>query len=138
MSQSTQAHLDRTISKNLSLEDKKQALSKMQYYMGAKLIEVGIDPQSVVYRWSVNALEDKQICTLSAYWGDSKARLLSGEEPLTGDDLVSCARGNAATGVAKTAQLCGYAKDIDRFQSVLKQTMTEMGLENKSLNNLLN
>ena len=138
MSQPTQAHLDRTIPKNLSLEDKQQALSKMQYYMGAKLIEVGIDPQSVLYRWSVNALKNKQICTLSAYWGDSKAKLLSGEEPLTGSELINCARGNAATGIAKTAQLCGYANDIDRFQSVLKQTMAEMGLENRSLNNLLN
>ena len=138
MSKPTQAHLDRTIPKNLSLEDKQQTLSKMQYYMGAKLIEVGIDPQSVLYRWSVKALEDKQICTLSAYWGDSKERLLSGEEPLTGYELINCARGNASTGVAKTAQLCGYANDIEGFQSVLQQTMAEMGLEISSLNNLLN
>ncbi|MDJ0691816.1 MAG: hypothetical protein QNJ41_25355 [Xenococcaceae cyanobacterium MO_188.B32] len=137
MSKPTQAHLERTIPKNLSLEDKQQTLSKMQYYMGAKLIEVGIDPQSVLYRWSVKALEDKRICTLSAYWGDSKERLLSGEEPLTGSGLINCARGNASTGVAKTAQLCGYANDIERFQSALQQTMAEMGLEISSLNNLL-
>ena len=138
MSRPTQAHLDRTIPKNLSLEDKQQALGKMQYYMGAKLIEVGIDPQSVLYSWSVKASADKQICILSAYWGDSKERLLSGEEPLTGEDLISCARGNVASGLAKTAQLCGYANDIDRFKSVLKQTMAETGLEVRSLSNLLN
>ena len=138
MSRPTQAHLDRTIPKNLSLEDKQQTLNQMQYYMGAKLIEVGIDPQSVLYSWSVQALENEQICTLSAYWGDSKKRLLSGKEPLTGNDLIGCARGNAASGVAKTAQLCGYANDVDRFKSALKQTIAEMGLEIRSLNNLLN
>ena len=138
MSRPTQAHLDRTIPKNLPPEAKQQTLGQMQYYMGAKLIEVGIDPQSVLYSWSVKASADEQICTLSAYWGDSKKRLLSGEEPLTGNDLIGCARGNAASGVAKTAQLCGYANDVDRFKSVLKQTIAEMGLEIRSLNNLLN
>ncbi|MGK7935046.1 MAG: hypothetical protein AB4206_04485 [Xenococcaceae cyanobacterium] len=137
MSRPTQAHLDRTIKKNLPLEVRQQTLSQMQYYMGAKLIEVGIEPQSVIYRWSVETLEEEQICTLSAYWGDSRERLLSGQEPLTGNDLINCARGNAASGVAKTAQLCGYADDVDRFKSVLKQTMTELGLEIKSLSKLI-
>lgn len=137
MSRPTQAHLDRTIKKNLPLEAKQQTLSQMEYYMGAKLIEVGIDPQSVIYSWSVKALENEQVCTLSTYWGDSKARLLSGEEPLTGDELINRARGNAAAGIAKTAKLCGYANNIERFQSKLKQTVAEMGLEIKSLNKLL-
>ena len=137
MSKPTQAHLDRAIQKNLSLEAKQQTLSQMQYYMGAKLIEVGIDPQSVLYSWSVTASADEQICTLSAYWGDSKQRLLSGEEPLTGNELIGCARGNAASGLTKTAQLCGYADDVTQFQSVLKQTIAEMGLEIKSLNKLI-
>lgn len=138
MPKPTQAHLDRTIKKNLPLEVRQQTLGQMQYYMGAKLIEVGIDPQAVIYRWSVESLEDEQVCILSAFWGDSKERLLSGEEPLTGDDLINCARGNAGSGVAKTAQLCGYADNIDRFQLALKQTMAEMEIEAKSLNRLLN
>ena len=137
MPRPTQAHLDRTIKKNLSLEDKQQTLNQMNYYMGAKLLEVGIDPQSVIYSWSVNASEDEQICTLSAYWGDSKARLLSGEEPMTGSDLINYARGNASNGLVKTAKLCGYGSDIDRFQATLKQTMAEMGLQIKSLQKLL-
>ncbi len=137
MSRPTQAHLDRVIKKNLPLDVRQQTLSQMQYYMGAKLIEVGIDPQAVLYRWSVESLEDEQICILSAFWGDSKERLLSGKEPLTGAELIKCARGNAGSGVAKTTQLCGYANDIDRFQSALKQTMVEMGVESKSLDKLL-
>ena len=126
MPKPTQAHLDRVIKKNLPLEVRQQTLSQMQYYMGAKLLEVGIDPQSVLYRWSVESLEDEQVCILSAFWGDSQEKLLSGKEPLTGDELIKCARGNAGSGVAKTAQLCGYAKDIAGFQSALKQTMAEM------------
>ena len=138
MSRHTQAHLDRKIKKNLPLEVRKQTLSQMKYYMGAKLIEVGIDPQAVMYRWSVKNLEDEQICTLSAYWGESKERLLSGKEPLTGAELIDCARANASSGVKNTAKFCGYGEDIDRFKSVLKQTTEEMGLDIKSLNKLVN
>lgn len=138
MSRPTQAHLERTIKKNLPFDVRQQTLSSMQYYMGAKLIEVGIEPQAVLYRWLVKTLEDEQVVILSAFWGDSKKRLLSGEEPLEGEDLIDCAKGNAGSGVAKTAQLCGYANDIDRFQSALKQTITEMGVEAKSLKKLLN
>ena len=137
MSRPTQAHLDRKIKKNLPLEVRKQTLSQMQYYMGAKLIEVGIDPQAVMYRWSVKNSSDEQICTLSAYWGESKERLLSGKEPLTGAELIDCARANASAGIKTTAKLCGYAEDVDRFQSVLKQTTAEMGLDVKSLNKLI-
>lgn len=138
MSRPTQAHLDRTIKKNLPLDVRQQTLSQMQYYMGAKLIEVGIDPQAVIYRWSVKSLEDEQMVILSAFWGDSKERLLSGEEPLTGADLIDCAKGNAASGLAKAAQLCGYGSKIEQFQSALKQTMEEMEIEAKSLSKLLN
>lgn len=137
MPRPTQAHLDRKIKKNLPLEVRKQTLSQMQYYMGAKLIEVGIDPQAVMYRWSVKNLEDEQICILSAYWGESKERLLSGKEPLMGAELIDCARANASSGVEKTAKLCGYGSDIESFRAALQQTTEEMGLEVKSLSQLI-
>ena len=137
MSKPTQAHLDRTLKKNQPLALKQKTLSQMQYYMGAKLIEVGVDPQSVTYRWSVKNQEDEQICTLSAFWGESQEKLLSGKEPLTGAELIDCARANASYGVKTAAKLCGYSTDIEQFQSVLKQTIQEMRLSPNSFKNLL-
>lgn len=138
MSKSTQAHLDRTLNKNQPLAVKQKTLNQMQYYMGAKLIEIGIDPQAVTYRWSVKHQEEEQICTLSAFWGESQAKLLSGEEPLTGAELIDCARANASAGVATAAKLCGYSTDLDRFQSALTATSQEMGIAAKSFKSLLN
>lgn len=133
MPKSTQAHLDRTLDKNQPLKLRQQTLSQMQYYMGAKLIEVGIDPQAVLYRWSVKNKGDKQICILSAFWDDSRERLLSGDEPLTGEELIDCAKANAFTGLENTAKLCGYASDVQGFQTRLKETAQEMGVDIESL-----
>ena len=138
MPKSTQAHLERAIDKNQSKEAKQKTLSQMHYYMGAKLIEVGIDPQAVLYRWSVKHQADAQIFTYSAFWGESRRKLLSGEEPLTGEELINCARANASTGIENAAKLCGYASDISGFQSALKQTSQNLGLEIESLNKLIN
>ncbi len=136
MPRPTQAHLDRTIDKNQSREAKQKTLSQMQYYMGAKLIEVGIDPQAVLYRWSVKHQPNQQIFTYSAFWGESRRKLLSGEEPLTGEELINCARANVSAGVATAAKLCGYGSDINRFQSTLKQTSQQLGLSIESLTKL--
>ncbi len=138
MPKPTQAHLDRVIKNNQPTAVKQKTLSQMQYYMGAKLLEVGIDPQSVTYRWSVKKQKDQQVCILSAFWGESQEKLLSGKEPLTGVDLIDCARGNASAGIVKAAKLCGYGRDIQSFQSALKQTISEMGLSLDSFSNLLN
>ena len=139
MPKSTQAHLSRTVKKDQPLALRQKTLSQMQYYMGAKLIEVGIDPQSelITYRWSVKNQDNEQICTLSAFWGESRQKLLSGEEPLTGEELINCARANVSSGIEMAAKLCGYASDIERFQSTLKQNYQEMGLEIKSLQKLI-
>ena len=137
MPKSSQAHLDRKIDKNQSKEAKQKTLSQMHYYMGAKLIEVGIDPQQVLYRWSVEHQEDAQIFTYSAFWGESRRKLLSGEEPLTGEELINCARANASAGIENAARLCGYASDVTSFQSALKQASENLGLEIESLNKLM-
>ena len=138
MPKSSQAHLDRKIDKNQSKEVKQKTLSQMHYYMGAKLIEVGIDPQAVLYRWSVEHQENAQIFTYSAFWGESRRKLLSGEEPLTGAELINCARANASAGIENAARLCGYASDVTGFQSALKQTSENLGLEIESLDRLIN
>jgi hypothetical protein len=97
--------------------------------MGAQLIEIGVEPTSVLYRWSVQNNDSEQICTISAFWGQSRENLMSGNFPLTGIELIDCARANVSAGVAKAAMLCGYASDIDRFREALRQTSKEMGLE---------
>ena len=79
MAKPTQAHLERTIDKNDPLEVRQQTLNQMQYYMGAKLVEVRVNPQKVTYRWSIKHQSEQQICTLSAFWGESQRQLLSGE-----------------------------------------------------------
>jgi len=140
MSKPTQAHLERTLDRNQSLKARQQELKRMHYYMGAKLIEVGLDPQSpeILYRWSVKTKENEQICTLSAFWGQSKEELLSGENPLTGEQLINCAKPNASKGITTVAQLCGYASDIEGFRMALKEAMNEIGMEHESLDKLLN
>ena len=136
MPKPTQAHLERIVNKSESVEARQKVLSQMPYYMGAKLLEVRIDPQSVIYRWSVKDEADKQICTLSAFWGDSKAKLLSGKEPLTGEELINCAKGNAFLGAAETAKLCGYSTDIESFKTQLKQEIGDRGLDINSIKSL--
>ena len=137
MAKPTQAHLERTIDKNEPLEARQQTLSQMQYYMGAKLVEVRVDPQKVIYRWSIEDQDDKQICTLSAFWGESQRKLLSGEEPLQGRELINCARANASAGVEMAAKLCGFGSDTEKFQTTLKQTAEELELPLSSFKKLV-
>ena len=136
---STQAHLERKISKNRSLEERQQVIKQINYYMGAKLLEIGVDPQSpeILYRWSVKHDDNEQTCLLSAFWGDSKKKLLSGEQPLTGEELVGCARANASKDIATVTQLGGYASDVDGFRAALKEAMAKMELEHESLQKLI-
>ena len=137
MPKPSQAHLERTVNKNDPLEVRQQTLSQMQYYMGAKLIEVRVDPQAVMYRWSIKNRADEQICTLSAFWGESRKKLLSGENPLSGEELTNCARANASAGVEMAAKLCGFGKDIALFQSTLSETVEKLELSTESFKKLI-
>ena len=137
MAKPTQAHLERTINKNDSLEIRQQTLSQMQYYMGAKLVEVRIDPKKVMYRWSIKNQSDRQICTLSAFWGESQRKLLSGKEPLKGEELTNCARANVSAGVEMAAKLCGFGSDTDSFQTKLKETAQALELPLESFKQLV-
>lgn len=80
MARHTQAHLTRRIEKFRSQVYKDQKKEQMQYYMGAKLLEVGIDPNSVIYRWSSEVKGNDEEWTISAYWGQSKDELLQSEQ----------------------------------------------------------
>jgi hypothetical protein len=75
MAKHNQAHLPRRIKKSvggLPLSVKEQ----MEYYMGAKLIEVGVNPKSAYYRWSCEEEGEDMIWTYSAYWGELKEQML--------------------------------------------------------------
>ena len=79
MAKHTQAHITRTIESNKSDFFKTRTKEQMHYYMGAKLIEIGIEPKSVLYRWSMELKGNSEVWTYSAYWGDSKDKLLQHE-----------------------------------------------------------
>lgn len=80
MPRPTQAHMSRTISKSKLEAVKDLTKQQMEYYMGAKLIEVGVNPKSAIYRWSIETKGSKEVWTYSAYWGDSKDKLLQQEQ----------------------------------------------------------
>ncbi|MGF1497344.1 MAG: hypothetical protein ACFB8W_11035 [Elainellaceae cyanobacterium] len=80
MAKHTQAHLSRTIEAGLPPNMKDMTKKKMEYYMGAKLLEVGVDPQTVIYRWSVEPQGSREVWTCSAYWGETKDKVLQEEQ----------------------------------------------------------
>jgi hypothetical protein len=136
MSKHTQAHLSRTVKKNLHPALVQRKKEQMEYYMGAKLIEIGVEPKAAIYRWSLETKDDEATWTYSAFWGESKDKLLSGKEPLAGAELIDCARANASQGLETAAKLCGYAEDLSRFQEALHEASAHMGLKIESLNDL--
>jgi hypothetical protein len=75
MAKHTQAHLSRSIPKSSSNGMKDMTKRQMEYYMGAKLLEIGVDPQSAVYRWSSEIKGNDLVLTCSAYWGESREKL---------------------------------------------------------------
>jgi hypothetical protein len=86
MAKPTQAHLTRKIERNQPQPLKDRTKGQMEYYMGAKLLEVGVNPKSAIYRWSLRESGRMEVWTYSAYWGDSKDTLLAqeaaGEAPI--------------------------------------------------------
>lgn len=79
MAKHTQAHLTRKVPKNKPAAVKDMTRRQMEYYMGAKLIEIGVDPKSATYRWSSEIQGMMEVYTYSAYWGDSRENLQSEE-----------------------------------------------------------
>jgi len=76
----TQAHLSRTVPRSQSEFFKKRIRDQMEYYMGAKLLEVGVNPKDTTYRWTSEIKGTQEVITCSAYWGESRAKL-EAEEP---------------------------------------------------------
>lgn len=137
MSKPTHAHLTFTLKKNLAYAYKEQTKQQKVYYMGAKLLEIGVEPQDAVYRWSLQTNPTEEVWTYSAYWGESRVQLLSGHYPLTGTELIDCARANAPQGLTTTTQLCGYNEDTQAFQTALQEATQQAGLSLASLTDLI-
>jgi hypothetical protein len=137
MTKPTHAHLSRTLNRNQPMALKERTKSQMEYYMGAKLIEIGVEPKSAIYRWSLETNATEEIWTYSAYWGESKEQILQGKQPLTGVELIDCARANVSQGVETTVQLCGYGDNLNAFEEALKEAGKHLGMEIESLADLL-
>ncbi|UJB72540.1 hypothetical protein HRE53_28495 (plasmid) [Acaryochloris sp. 'Moss Beach'] len=58
-------------------------------------------------------------------------------QPLTGIDLIDCARANAKEGLKTAAQLCGYGTDVMGFQHALTEAGQYIGMDIESLDSLL-
>jgi hypothetical protein len=57
--------------------------------------------------------------------------------PLSGIELVDCARANAKHGLAIASQQCGYDKDYQQFESELQKACKGMGIELDDFTDLL-
>lgn len=75
----TQAHLSRAVPKDQSDLLKQRERDSMEYYMGAKLLEVGVNPKKTIYRWKSEIKGTKEVITVSAYWGESREKLEADE-----------------------------------------------------------
>ncbi|NEP16163.1 MAG: hypothetical protein F6J97_04580 [Leptolyngbya sp. SIO4C1] len=80
MAKPTQAHITKSIPKSQSEFLKDRTLKQTEYYMGAKLIEVGINPKVAIYRWTVEDKGSREEWTYSAYWGESRDKVEAEEK----------------------------------------------------------
>lgn len=62
---------------------------------------------------------------------------MAAKQPLTGIELVDCAKANAQQGVQEAAKLCGYGDNISDFQSALKKAGADMGVKLDELDDLI-
>ena len=53
MAKSTQAHITKTVPKRYPEPYKARTRKQTEYYMGAKLLEVGVNPNKAIYRWTI-------------------------------------------------------------------------------------
>jgi hypothetical protein len=63
--------------------------------------------------------------------------IMASSQPLTGIELIDCAKANAQQGIATAAKLCGYGGDLNTFERELKQACQDIGVEVKELSDLI-
>ena len=57
--------------------------------------------------------------------------------PLTGLELVDCARANAKQGIETAANLCGYGENLNGFRQALEEACRHMRIEFHELSDLI-
>lgn len=62
---------------------------------------------------------------------------MASPNPLTGLELIDCARANSVQGLEVAADLCGYSNDIAGFQQELRQAFSDIGLDYQDLSSLI-
>ncbi len=62
---------------------------------------------------------------------------MAASKPLSGTELIDCAKANAKQGVEEAAYNCGYGKDLVAFQNSLKQACEDIGVEFNELSDLI-
>ncbi len=48
--------------------------------------------------------------------------------PLTGTELIDCAKANSNAGIELAAQRCGYNQDLEAFERQLKEDCDQIGI----------
>ena len=71
----TQAHITKLVPKSQSEFLKARTKKQTEYYMGAKLLEVGVNPDKAIYRWKIEDKGSKEEWTYSAYWGETREKI---------------------------------------------------------------
>ena len=62
---------------------------------------------------------------------------MASHTPLTGTDLIDCAKANAKQGVETAAHLCGYGTDLNTFERELQQACQNIGVNITELSDLI-
>ncbi len=62
---------------------------------------------------------------------------MAASQPLTGSELVSCARANARRGISAAAVNCGYGEDVSQFEKALKESCEAMGVEMETFSEVI-
>jgi hypothetical protein len=57
--------------------------------------------------------------------------------PLTGSELIDCAKANSPKGVEIAASRCGYGEDISAFEAALHKAGEHLGIEINRFEDLL-
>lgn len=62
---------------------------------------------------------------------------MAAKQPLTGIELIDCAKANAQQGVEAAAKLCGYDNNTSDFQAALQKAGEDMGVKLDELDDLI-
>ncbi|MBE9179631.1 hypothetical protein IQ268_13770 [Oculatella sp. LEGE 06141] len=62
---------------------------------------------------------------------------MAASTPLTGMELIDCAKANAKQGIGTAAHLCGYGEDLNGFKQELQSACSRIGVEVNELSDLI-